>query len=145
MFLNPVSMPEAIRSFCLKTGQPLPETKGEIARCIYDSLILKYKHTFNQIESVTGEKIEKIHIIGGGAHNREINQLTANATVIPVFAGPTEATSIGNIMYQAKGLGLVGSLDEIREIIRNSFEVIEYQPNPKLDWEKAYAKFCQLI
>lgn len=145
VFLNPVSMPEAIRSYCLKTGQPAPETKGEITRCIYDSLILKYKHTLSQIESLTGEKIEKIHIIGGGAHNREINQLTANATVVPVFAGPTEATSIGNILYQAKGLGLVGSLEEIREIVRNSFEVAEFQPNPKLDWDKAYKQFCQLL
>jgi rhamnulokinase len=145
MFLNPVNMPEAIRNFCLKSGQPIPETKGEITRCIYDSLILKYKHTLSQIESVTGKKIDKIHIIGGGAYNREINQLTANATVVPVFAGPTDATAIGNIMYQAKGLGLVGSLTEIREIIRNSFEVNEFQPNPKLDWENAYTRFCRLI
>jgi rhamnulokinase len=144
-FLNPVDMPEAIRKFCLKTNQFVPETNGEIARCIYDSLILKYKYTLHQIESVTGEKIEKIHIIGGGAHNQEINQQTANATVVPVFAGPTEATSIGNIMYQAKGLGLVGSLEEIREVIRNSFEVVEYQPNPKLDWEKAYERFLKLL
>jgi rhamnulokinase len=144
-FLNPVNMPETIRDFCLKTGQHVPETKGEVARCIYDSLILKYKNTLHQIESVTGKKIEKIHIIGGGAHNREINQLTANATVVPVFAGPTEATSIGNIMYQAKGLGLVGSLEEIREIVRNSFEVVEFQPNLKLDWEKAYEQFLTLL
>jgi rhamnulokinase len=144
-FLNPVNMPEAIKKFCLNTNQLIPETKGEIARCIYDSLILKYKYTLHQIESITGKKIERIHIIGGGAHNVEINQLTANATVVPVYAGPVEATSIGNIMYQAKGLGLVGSLEEIREIVRNSFEVIEYQPNPKLEWEKAYERFLKLI
>lgn len=141
-FLNPVSMPEAIKDFCKKTNQPVPEEKGEIARCIYDSLILKYKYTLKQIETVTGRKINKLHIIGGGAHNRMINQLTANATMVPVFAGPTEATSIGNIMYQANGLGVVASLNDIREVVRKSFEVVEYQPEPVLDWDNAFSRFC---
>ena len=144
-FLNPENMPAAIREYCRRTDQPVPLTVGETARCIYDSLILKYKHTLSQIELVTGKKIENIHIIGGGAHNRIVNQLTANATVVPVFAGPTEATSIGNIMLQARGLGLVGSVSEIREIVRNSFEVVEYQPNPELDWEKAAERFGVLV
>jgi len=140
-FLNPGNMPQAIQEFCKKTNQYIPETKGEIARCIYDSLVLKYKFTIRQIESVTGKPIEKLHIIGGGAHNTIVNQLTADALGIPVFAGPTEATAIGNIMLQAKALGKVKSLDEIREIVRNSFEVSEYLPSPKLDWESAYRKF----
>lgn len=140
-FLNPGNMPKAIQEFCAKTNQPIPETKGEIARCVYDSLVLKYKYTIKQIESVTGNKIEKLHIIGGGANNKIMNQLTANATGIPVFAGPTEATAIGNIMLQAKALGKVKSLEEIREVVRNSFEVTEYKPVRDLDWEKAYQKF----
>ena len=137
--------PKAIQDFCVKTNQPVPETKGEIARCIYDSLVLKYKFTIKQIESVTGKQIVKLHIIGGGAHNVIMNQLTADATGIQVFAGPTEATAIGNIMLQAKALGKVKSLIEIREIVQNSFEVIEYKPSPKLDWEKAYSKFESLL
>ena len=144
-FLNPGDMPEAVKNYCAETGQPIPVSKGEIARCIYDSLVLKYKFTLHQIESVTGKKVEKIHIIGGGAHNSEINQLTANATVVPVYAGPTEATSVGNILYQAKGLGLVGSLEEVREIVEKSFQVVEYQPNPQLEWDKAYDRFCKLL
>ncbi len=145
MFLNPGNMPKAILEFCAKTNQPIPGTKGEIARCIYDSLVLKYKFTIKQIESVTGKTIEKLHIIGGGAHNIIMNQLTADAIGIPVFAGPTEATAIGNIMLQAKALGKVKSLSEIREIVQNSFEVTEYKPSPKLDWEGAYKKFEKLM
>jgi rhamnulokinase len=144
-FLNPGNMPKAVQDFCEKTNQPVPQTKGEIARCIYDSLVLKYKFTIKQIESVTGNKIEKLHIIGGGAHNATMNQLTADATGVPVFAGPTEATAIGNILLQAKALDKVKSLAEIREIVRNSFEVAEYTPSPKLDWEAAYDKFEKLL
>ncbi|KAF0233164.1 MAG: hypothetical protein FD181_3816 [Prolixibacteraceae bacterium] len=144
-FLNPGNMPKAVQEFCAKTNQPVPQTKGEIARCIYDSLVLKYKFTIKQIESVTGNKIEKLHIIGGGAHNATMNQLTADATGVPVFAGPTEATAIGNILLQAKALDKVKSLAEIREIVRNSFEVTEYTPSPKLDWETAFGKFEKIL
>jgi rhamnulokinase len=144
-FLNPGNMPKAIQEFCVKTNQPVPETKGEIARCIYDSLVLKYKYPIKQIESVTGNPVEKLHIIGGGAHNVIMNQLTADAIGIPVFAGPTEATAIGNIMLQAKALSVVNSLAEIREIVRNSFEVTEYMPSPKLNWDAAYIKFEKLL
>ncbi len=86
-----------------------------------------------------------MHIIGGGAHNKTVNQLTADATGIPVLAGPTEATAIGNIMLQAKALGKVTSLQEIREIVLNSFEVTEYKPSPELDWEAAHIKFEKLL
>jgi rhamnulokinase len=106
---------------------------------------LKYKLTIKQIELVTGKPIEKLHIIGGGAHNAMMNQLTADAVGIPVFAGPTEATAIGNILLQAKALGKVQSLAEIREIVSNSFEVTEYKPSPKLDWEVAFQKFEKLV
>jgi len=144
-FLNPGNMPKAIQDFCAKTSQAVPESKGEIARCIYDSLVLKYKFTIKQIESLTNKTIDKLHIIGGGAHNIIMNQLTADAIGIPVFAGPTEATAIGNIMLQAKALGKVQSLAEIREIVGNSFEVTEYKPSPKLDWEDAYLKFEKIL
>lgn len=144
VFLNPGDMPEAIRGYCEKSGQHVPRSKGEIARCIYDSLVLKYKFTIGQIESVTGKKIEKLHIIGGGANNEMLNQLTANAAGIPVIAGPTEATAIGNIMMQAKALGAVASLDEIRGVVRQSFDVKTYQPEPHPGWEKAFEKFEKL-
>jgi len=144
-FLNPGDMPKAVQDFCAKTNQPVPQTKGEIARCIYDSLVLKYKFTIKQIESITGKPIEKLHIIGGGAHNKVMNQLTADAIGIPVFAGPTEATAIGNILLQAKALGKVKSLAEIRKIVGNSFEVTKYAPSLKLDWESAFQKFEKIL
>ena len=145
MFLNPGNMPKAIQEYCKKSNQPVPLSKGEIARCIYDSLALKYKYTIRQIELVTGNKVEKLHIIGGGAHNKMMNQLTANATGIPVFAGPTEATAIGNIMLQAKAMGKVNSLPEIREIVRSSFVVNEYKPSQEINWDEAYRKFELLV
>jgi rhamnulokinase len=144
-FLNPGNMPEAIKAFCKNTGQSEPEGKAEIARCIYDSLVLKYKHTIHQIENITGEKIEKLHIIGGGANNQMLNRLTANALGIPVIAGPVEATAIGNIMMQAKALGLVKNVNEIREIVRNSFDVVTYNPEPKLDWNSTYDRFENFV
>ena len=144
MFLNPGDMPKAIQEYCKNSNQTIPETKGEIARCIYDSLVLKYKFTIQQIETVTGKPIERLHIIGGGAHNKMMNQLTADALGIPVFAGPTEATATGNLMMQAKAVGAVNSLAEIREVIKNSFDIIEYLSSPQLDWESAYLRFKQL-
>ncbi len=143
-FLNPGDMPAAIQNYCERTNQFVPQTKGEIARCIYDSLAMKYKYTIELIEKVTGRKIEKLHIIGGGAHNKMMNQLAADSIGIPVYAGPTEATAIGNLMMQARAAGLVNSLSEIRAIIRNSFEITEYTPSPKLNWENAYEKFKRL-
>ncbi|HPF51918.1 MAG TPA: rhamnulokinase [Draconibacterium sp.] len=145
VFLNPGNMPIAVENYCKQTGQSVPSNKGEVARCIYDSLVLKYKFTIEQIESVTGNKIERLHIIGGGANNSMMNQLTADALGIPVFAGPTEATAIGNLMIQARAMGAVGSLDEIRKVVHDSFEMIEYQPNPDLDWEAAYTRFKRLL
>lgn len=144
-FLNPGNMPKAIQEFCAKTNQPFPETKGEIARCIYDSLVLAYKHAVKQIESITGKPIAKLYIIGGGANHKTMNQLTADAIGIPVFAGPTEATAVGNIMLQAKACGAVSSLAEIREMVRNSFVIGKFNPSPELDWEAAYRDFEKLL
>ncbi len=145
VFINPGDMPHAIKEYCRRTSQKVPESKGEIARCIFDSLVLKYKYTVRQIESVTGKKIGKLHIIGGGANNEMLNQLTANALGTQVIAGPTEATAIGNIMMQAKAMGFVTSLDEIRNVVRNSFDVKTFEPSPQLDWDDAYSRFIALI
>lgn len=144
-FLNPGNMPEAIREYCRKTHQPVPKTRGEIARCIYDSLVLAYKHTLKQIETITGKPVHRLHIIGGGANNKIMNQLTADALGIPVLAGPPEATAVGNIMLQAKACGAVSSLKEIRAVVRKSFPIITYKPSPGVDWETAYQKFVQLM
>ncbi|OQB81304.1 MAG: Rhamnulokinase [Bacteroidetes bacterium ADurb.Bin123] len=144
-FLNPPDMPEAIREFCRKTEQPVPATMAAISRCIYDSLALKYKYTLDQIEKAIKKPVEKIHIIGGGANNRFLCQLTANATGLPVIAGPVEATAIGNILMQARGLGYIDSLREMRQIVSSSFANIQYLPSGVRDWQETYLRFKLIV
>ena len=144
-FLNPGNMPEAIAAFCRRTGQPVPTSKGEISRCIYDSLALKYKYTLESIEIVSSERYEILHVIGGGANNSFLCQLTADATGLPVAAGPVEATAIGNLLVQARALGYLHSLDEIRKIVRDSFPVVCYQPSENAGWDSAYMKFKEIV
>jgi rhamnulokinase len=144
-FLNPPDMPEAIREFCRRTGQPVPETHAAISRCVYDSLALKYKFTLEQIERVIRKPVERIHIIGGGANNRFLCQLTADATGLPVVAGPVEATAIGNILMQARGLGYIESLCEMRNIVSESFDMIQYLPSRTAEWNETYQRFRKIL
>ncbi|RKD85024.1 rhamnulokinase [Mangrovibacterium diazotrophicum] len=137
-FLNPENMPEAVVVFCEETGQGKPESHAQIIRCIYDSLALKYRQVLDEIRSVTDKRIERIHMIGGGCNNDFLNQLTADVCELPVFAGPTEATATGNILMQAKALGVLSSLNEIRKIVRESFKLKIFQPSGDQSWRKAY-------
>ena len=145
IFLNPGSMPEAIRTFCLKSGQATPESHGEYIRCIFESLALKYRVTLDSILSVSNQKIGKIHLIGGGANNELLCQYSANAIGLPVIAGPTEATAIGNILLQAKALKVVDSLQEIRLMVENSFETKVFLPEDAEHWESQLGRFRLLI
>ncbi len=142
-FLNPGDMPAAIVAFCRKTGQPEPETHGEIIRTIFESLALKYRSTLDSIRAVSPVEIEKIHIIGGGANNELLCQYTSNATNLPVYAGPTEATAIGNIMMQAKALGAVSSLEEIRSMVFESFDTKMFTPVDAGGWNSQYQQFIK--
>ena len=144
MFLNPRDMTQAIRDFCYQTAQGTPQNHGEVIRCIYDSLALKYRFTLEQIRDVSDHSIDVIHIIGGGANNHFLNQLTADATGLNVVAGPTEATAIGNLMIQAKALGYVGSLSEIRQIVADSSELVQFIPSGELDWDEAYNRYLRI-
>jgi len=139
-FLNPENMPEAVASFCEEEGQGRPVSNAEIIRCIYDSLALKYRQVLDEIRLVSDKKIERIHVIGGGCNNDFLNQLTADVCELPVFAGPTEATATGNILMQAKALGVLNSLDDIRQIVRQSFELKEFKPSMDKSWKSAYEK-----
>lgn len=98
----------------------MPKSPAELIRCIFDSLVLKYKHIFNLLKKMSPFSINQLNVIGGGSQNDLLNQLTANALGIPVIAGPSEATAIGNILMQVKALGRVDSLSDIRNIVRNS-------------------------
>ncbi len=144
-FLNPADMPATVSENCLEPGVGKPVTHAEVVRCIYDSLALKYRYTLDQIRRVSDQPIEKIHIFGGGANNHFLNQLTANVTGLTVVAGPVEATAIGNILIQAKAMGLVGSLNEMRKIVRDSFDVITFNPEPSAQWDQAYHRFCRIV
>jgi len=143
-FLNPPDMPEAIRQFCRKTKQKAPDSLAEFVRCILESLALKYRLTLDQLNKVYSHPIRRIHIIGGGAKNRLLNQFTANATALPVVSGPVEATAIGNILVQALTLGYFSSHAEIRQVIGQSFELERFEPQQTKEWDSAYKHFKEL-
>jgi rhamnulokinase len=140
-FYNPVDMPLAIDEYCLKTRQDVPQNMGEYVRLILESLAFKYRMTLDQLREVTGMQIRRIHIIGGGAQNKFLCQFTANVTGITVLAGPAEGTAAGNLLMQAKALGYLKDLKEIRQVVKNSFNFVEYNPQDIEEWEAAYKKF----
>ncbi|MCS7202014.1 MAG: rhamnulokinase [Dictyoglomus sp.] len=144
-FLNPPNMVLAIREYCEKTGQKIPETKGEIVRCILESLAFRYKEVFESLEKIIGRKIKILHIVGGGSQNALLSQFTANVLGIPVMTGPVEATAIGNIMIQAISRGAIKDLSSGRRIIRNSFEPIIYYPKDTEIWEREYKRYKEVI
>jgi rhamnulokinase len=143
-FLNPPDMPKAIQEFCRETKQPAPKTDGELIRCCYESLALKYRETLDSLEELTGNKIEVIHIVGGGSQSKILNQFTADACQRPVVAGPVEATAIGNLLTQVRASGELGSLAEMREVVRKSSVVEHYEPTTASAWNEAGARFAGL-
>jgi rhamnulokinase len=140
-FLAPADMPEAIRVFCVRTGQRPPETPGAVARCILESLALAYDAVIGEIARVTGRRVSRVHVIGGGARNRLLSQLTADATGLPVLAGPVEATAIGNLGVQAMALGRLASVGELRRMVGASFPAPRFEPRPSPEWDAARQRF----
>ncbi|HVN55507.1 MAG TPA: rhamnulokinase family protein [Anaerolineaceae bacterium] len=143
-FLAPGDMTLRIRAYCAESQQPVPESVGEVCRCILESLALEYRTIAVQLEEMVGHGLPVIHIIGGGSRNRLLNQFTANATGKTVIAGPVEATSIGNILIQAISMGMLGSIQEGRALVRRSFDLEPYSPMDALTWEKAYDRYRNL-
>ncbi len=139
-FYAPGNMPDRINDYLLKTGQIKIEDKGQMIRVILESLALKYLHVLKQLENITGKHIDCLHIVGGGIQNELLCQFAANAIGRKVITGPIEATASGNILMQAKAAGQVKSLKEIREIVRNSFELKEYLPQDTKLWQEQYKK-----
>lgn len=142
-FLDPGDMPKRIQDYCAARGRSVPQSPGEIIRCALEGNALKYRLTIRQTEQVTGRSIKVIHLVGGGAHNELLCQLTADATGRPVVAGPVEATATGNVMVQALARGHVSSLREIREIISRSVDLRHYDPHPSPAWEEAERRLCE--
>lgn len=144
-FVAPGDMPQRIREYCRKTGQPQPETQGQFGRVIFESLALKYRLTLADLAEITGRPARTLHIVGGGSQNRLLCQYAADACGIEVVAGPVEATALGNVLVQAMGLGRVSGLEQAREIVRRSFKLLRYEPAPEAGWDEAAERLLELI
>lgn len=138
-------MVEKIQKYCREKGEPVPETVGQISRCIYESLALKYRWALDRLEEIKGERIEQLNIVGGGINNRMLDQMVADSIDRPVVTGPVEGAAIGNILTQAMALGAVKDIDDLRRVVRNSEEVNTYIPNHTEDWDKAYQRMLDLM
>jgi rhamnulokinase len=139
-FVSPGDMPGRILAYCERTGQAKPQTHGAIVRCALEGLALKCRQVLGNLEQVLDKQIDTIHIVGGGIQNTLLCQFTADATGLPVIAGPVEATALGNILMQAYARGELGSLQEIREVVRNSTELITYEPQGTAAWDEFYGR-----
>src|SRR5579872_3962702 len=120
-------MATALQKWCGDFGEPIPQDEGALIRCALESLALRYRMVLEWLEELTGTRIEVIHIVGGGSQNESLNQLTADACGRPVIAGPAEATILGNVLVQARAGGELGSLADIRSVVRSSSELRTYE------------------
>lgn len=144
-FANPANMEQAIRDYCQATGQPVPEQRGQIVRCIFESLALRYRQVLESLRVLSPNPIETLHVIGGGSRNDLLNQFTANAIGIPVVAGPSEATAIGNVMIQAMAAGEAKDVAGMRQLIHRSVPLKTYQPQDSGTWDAAYLHFKKCV
>ena len=128
LFMNPSSMEKAVCDYCALTSQAVPQSKAEIARCLFLSLAERYRDAIAGLNGMLQEPLKRLHIIGGGSQNALLNQMTANALGIPVWAGPVEATAMGNILVQAMAAGELSGIAEIREVVRRSVQPTVYEP-----------------
>ena len=143
-FFEPNNMPIKIQDYCRRTNQAVPETKGEILRLVMEGLALKYREAIEGLEKIVGYKIPALHIVGGGCKNKVLSQFTANAINRPVYAGPIEATAVGNLVTQLIAMGEIKDLAEARQVVRNSFPIEEYVPADVAAWEDAYNRYKKL-
>jgi rhamnulokinase len=143
-FLAPLNMPEAIREYCRRTGQTVPDDEGAVIRCALESLALRYRQVHGWLEELVGSRIETIHVVGGGTNNRDLCQATADACGRLVLAGPVEATAIGNVLVQAVADGALGTIADARAVVRASFPPQRYEPRTSAAWDEAYERFLKL-
>jgi rhamnulokinase len=141
-FAQPNSdMPGAVVAYCERTGQHLEASIGAVARCVYESLVLKYRENLEILEKLTGRRLDVIHLVGGGVQNSTLCQWTADAMGVPVIAGPTETTSIGNLLMQLKCMKEISTLEQGREISLYSSEVTKYEPGSRALWDEAIGRY----
>lgn len=139
------NIPERVREFCRKTGQYVPETVGEIMRCIYESLAMKYRLTFEKLRECTERDYPVIHVIGGGTKDGLLCQMTANSCDRTVKAGPIEATVMGNVAVQLMSNGSVENIGQARKIVADSSELKTFEPKDTDKWAEAYKDFLKII
>lgn len=140
-FQAPGDMPAAVRNFCRRTNQPVPQSVGEVVRCCQESLAMKYRFVLEQIEGLMGGPIEVVHMVGGGVQNKDLCQTAANVCGKPVLAGPVEATALGNCLMQAVAAGAVKDVAQARVVVRKSYPPVVYEPQRGFDWNAAYSRF----
>lgn len=143
-FAHPLSMPQAIRDYCGRTGQEAPRTPADYCRCIFRSLALRYRQVVEQLRTMVDIPIRRLHVIGGGSLNRHLMQYAANATGLPVVAGPSEGTALGNALVQIRTAGGTDSLAGMRRLSVASVDTVTYEPSGSPEWEEAYARFSRL-
>ena len=139
------NMEQKIKDFCKRTAQPIPETPGQVARCIYESLALKYRHALEGLEAMKGQRIDSLNIVGGPIKNKFLNQLIADSLDRQVITGPVEGAAMGNLLTQAMALGDIADLDELRQVVRNSETVETWKPHHTQAWENAYNKLLSFL
>lgn len=139
------NIPKRVREYCEKTNQYVPETVGEIMRCIYESLALKYRYTFDGIKDCTGKSYDRIHVMGGGTKDKLLLNMTAQSCNTDVYGGPIEATALGNIAVQLISSGAVADIKQVRKIIAEGENLTHYTPDNATEWENAYVTFKKII
>lgn len=144
LFANPSDMEQAIRTYCRDRHQPVPDTRGQVVRCIFESLALRYRQVLENLCSLSPRPVETLHVIGGGSRNDLLNQWTASAVGIPVIAGPSEATAIGNVMIQALAAGTAEDVASMRRLVNRSLPLKTFLPREAEVWDAAYLHFKQL-
>ena len=138
-------MPGIIQEYCQQKGQEIPNSMGEVARCFYESLVLKFRYNLELLEKISNKSLELLHIVGGGSQNKTLCQWIADATGISVVAGPAETTSMGNLIMQLKADGEIRNLEEGREIVLRSSSIEQYEPGDKGYWDDVYEKYLRLF
>lgn len=136
---------QRIRDYCRRTNQPVPQTPGAVVRCVLESLAFAYREALEQVQSVAGHPLSTLHIVGGGAQNALLNQMTADATGLPVIAGPVEATILGNALMQFISLNEIANLTQGRQIVAEMKELKRYDPIAYTTWDDGYARYQQVI
>jgi rhamnulokinase/L-fuculokinase len=145
LFLPHGDMPSRVREYCQRSGQPVPETVGQIVRTVFESLAMKYRFVLDCLTEMSGKQVDRLHIIGGGGRNKLLSQMTANVTGRQIVVGPFEATALGNGIVQLITLGALDNVVQAREILSKTQETFTYEPQETNIWQEQYQRFREIV